>query len=43
MTGKTRKCSVAFSSGGNSFAVAAVKGNMMKLSDVKCDVKGISN
>ena len=32
MTEKMRKRSVAFFSGGDSFAVSAVKGNMMKLS-----------
>ena len=40
--GEIRKRSVAFSSGGNSFAVSAVKGNMMKLSDIKCNLKDIS-
>ena len=43
VTAKIRKRSVAFSSGGNCFAVSAVKGNMMKLSDVKRDVEDISN
>ena len=42
MPGQIRKRSVAFLSGGNSFAVWAVKGKRMKLSDIKCDVKDIS-
>ena len=41
--GEIRKRSVAFFSGGNSFAVSAVKGNIMKSSENKCDVKDISN
>ena len=42
MTGQIRKRSIAFFSGGNSFAVSAVKGNMMKSSDIICDVIDIS-
>ena len=42
MTMKIRKRSVASFSGGNSFAVSAVKGNMMKSSDFQCHVKDIS-
>ena len=40
--GKIRKRWVAFFSGEKSFAVSAVKSNMMKLGDIKCDVKDIS-
>ena len=37
-----RKRSAAFFLGGNSFAVSAVKGNLMKSSDIRCNVKDSS-
>ena len=40
--GELRKRSVAFFSGGNFFPVSDVKCNILKLTDIKCDVKNIS-
>ena len=41
VTGQIWKRSAACISGGNSFRVSAVKSKMMKLSDIKCDLKDI--